>query len=131
MEDKEAIDFIKEAIKHMETQLRAPLRINDWRGGNYDADEDRYGGMGVYFDDTLALDEVNKSAGKLERGDASFKVEFAEWVFNADHLVIDDQLHIGDLPHEYKVVCRCGYCIHGEWMRWRKKYWPDLPTKIN
>lgn len=117
LEEKDAINFIKEALKHMETQLRAPLRVNDWRGGNYDGHEDRYGGMGVYFDDTLALDEVNKSAGKLERGDASFKVEFAEWVFNADHLVIDDQLHIGDLPQEPKVVCRCGYIIYGEWMR--------------
>ena len=125
--------FICPAIKYLEQLQRTPLRVQDWRGGGWFVDKQEWGPVACYFDDTMAIDELKQKYGMnyKDKEPYCFQVQFAEWVFNANHLVIDDQQHINDLPHEAKVICRCGYIIYGEWIRWRKKFWPDLPLKIN
>jgi len=133
MEYDNAIEFVKKAVKLLVDNQKFPLRIVDWRGGGGGASA--YGGLGVQFQDTICVDNLNQQYGsdwpKDVKFAADFEVKFMGDVFNAEHLVIDDKLEINDIPHEAKVICRCGYIIHGEWIRWRKKEGWTLPLKLN
>jgi len=127
-------EYVYPALRYLEKHQRTPLRVNDWRGGGYFIDDQQWGPLACTFDDTIALDECKKMYGPAYANQDPkpyFNVNFMADVFNADHLVIDDQLNIGNLPHDAKVICRCGYIIMGEWKRYRKKFWPNLPTKIS
>ena len=131
--DDNAIKYVEKAVKLLVDQQRFPLRIVDFRGGGKIA-EDEYNGMQVQLQDTICVDSLNQQYGSNWPADVKtaphFMVHLMADVFNADHLVIDDKLEINDLPHNAKVICRCGYIVCGEWKRWRKKERWSVPDRL-
>lgn len=127
-----AIEFVKKAIKLLETNQRLPVRISTYVGGDKTSDDD-YSRLTLSCEDTIALDELKRLYGMDyvdKEPKSTFTVFYISDIFNAEHLTMDDKLGISNMPHEQKVICRCGYILYGEWKYYRKKFWPNLPMKI-